>query len=190
MTKPTWKKRGGLLATTLPAVNPLPSVQEDNETTVYRSQALYPRKYILTGAIAAALLAGGWSTSAQAQEMSNSERLKKLEQAVGQLQEENANLKAQIHSEVASEISTMPAGKLNLSTPVTEMKLYGDLMLCYRVNEAVAAGLDANDTGQKNRLRYRLRLGSDIKVTDGWSMGVVLETGSIARGNHCDPLAR
>ena len=136
------------------------------------------KRQILTGAISAGI-AVAFCGNASAE--SESARLKKLEDAVSQLQAENAQLKDQIHTEVHSELATMPAGKLNISTPVTEMRLYGEAMSRYFVNEAVAAGKDAGDTGQKNRLRYRLRLGADIKVTDGWSMGVVLETNNAAR---------
>jgi outer membrane murein-binding lipoprotein Lpp len=137
------------------------------------------KRQILTGAISAGLVVAGCGAAAAAD--SESARLRKLEEAVSQLQQENEQLKNQIHTEVASEIATLPAGKINISQPVTEVKLYGELLTRYFVNEAVAAGRDAGDTGEKNRLRYRLRLGADIKVTDGWSMGVVLETNNAAR---------
>jgi Putative porin len=139
------------------------------------------KRQILTGSIAAVLVLG-CGGAAVAQDASESARIKRLEDAVAQLQAENKQLKDQIHTEVASEMSTMPAAKLDISSPVTSIQLFGDLMICYRVNEGVAAGLDASDTGQRDRLRYRLHLGANIRVTDGWTMGVVLETASIGRG--------
>ena len=139
-------------------------------------------KRILTGAIFTTFALSCRSTVMA--EDSNAARLKKLEAAVSQLQQENQDLKQQIHSEVSSELATLPAGKINISTPVTEMKLYGSLSMAYRIDEAVAAGRDASDTGEKNRLRYALRLGADVKVTDGWTMGVELQTASIGRGAY------
>jgi Putative porin len=138
------------------------------------------KRQILTGAITAGFVIACCSHAA-AQDASESSRLQKLEQAVNQLQQENQQLKDQIHTEVASEMSTMPAGKLDISTPVTSIQLFGELLIRYFVNEGVAAGRDAGDVGQEDRLRYRLRLGANIKVTDGWTMGVVLETNSAAR---------
>jgi hypothetical protein len=138
------------------------------------------KRQILTGAITAGFVVACCGQAA-AQDASESSRLQKLEQAVSQLQQENQQLKDQIHTEVASELSTMPAGKLDISTPVTSVQLYGELLIRYFMNEGAAAGRDANDTGQRDRLRYRLRLGTNIKVTDGWTMGVVLETNSAAR---------
>ncbi len=73
------------------------------------------------------------------------------------------------------------ASKLKLSDSVTEMKIFGEARLRYFVNEAEAAGLDAGDHGQRDRFRYRLRLGSDLKLHDGWSAGFLLETNNSAR---------
>jgi hypothetical protein len=140
------------------------------------------KKHLISGAITAGIVVACCG-SAVAQDASESARLKKLEDAVTQLQAENQHLKDLIHGEVASEISTMPAGKLDISTPVTSIQLFGDLLLCYRVNEGMAAGRDAGDTGQQDRVRYRLHLGANIRVTDVWTMGVVLETASIGRGS-------
>lgn len=112
---------------------------------------------------------------------SDAVRLQRLEDAVSALQKENASLKNQIHSEVSAEVATTPAGRINLSAPVSELKLYGEGRLRYFMNEGVAAGLDAGDTGQRERLRYRMRLGADIKFKDNWMLGVLLETGNVSR---------
>jgi len=108
-------------------------------------------------------------------------RLKKLEDAVTQLQQENAALKQQIQNEVHTEVSALPASKIDISAPVTKLRIYGEGRLRYFMNEGVAAGLDAGDTGQRERLRYRLRLGADINLQDNWMLGVLLETGNVAR---------
>jgi len=108
-------------------------------------------------------------------------RLQKLEQAVTQLQAENQQLKGQIQTEAAGPMTGVPEGKFDISQSVTSIQIFGELLIRYFVNEGAAAGRDAGDVGQEDRLRYRLRLGTNVKVADGWSMGVVLETNSAAR---------
>jgi hypothetical protein len=146
------------------------------------------KRQILTGAITAGFVVACCGTAAaQDASVSESARLQKLEQAVTQLQAENQQLKGQIQSEGASAMTGAgpmtgtPNGKFDISTPVTSIQLFGELLIRYFVNEGAAAGRDAGDVGQEDRLRYRLRLGTNIKVTDGWTMGVVLETNSAAR---------
>jgi len=138
-------------------------------------------RQILSGSIAAgiAIICSG---TAAAQDASNAARIEKLEQAVTQLQAENAQLKSQIQTEAAGPMTGMPEGKFDISSSVTAIQIFGDLMMCYRVNEGAAAGRDAGDVGQQDRLRYRLHLGTNVHVADGWTMGVVLETASIGRG--------
>jgi hypothetical protein len=143
------------------------------------------KRHLLSGAIAAGIVAA-CSGRAAAQDASESARLQKLEQAVSQLQQENQQLKSQIGTGAAQAASPgaapgQPNGKFDISSSVTSIRIFGDLGITYRVNEAVAAGRDANDTGQLDRLRYRLRLGTDVKVADGWTMGVVLETNANGR---------
>lgn len=108
-------------------------------------------------------------------------RLRKLEQAVEQLQKENAALKEQIHHEITPDVALPPASKIKLSDSVTEMRLYGEGRLRYFFNQGEAAGLDADDHGERYRLRYRLRLGADIKLQEHWMLGVLLETNNSAR---------
>src|SRR5690348_7484805 len=91
-------------------------------------------------------------------------RLEKLEDAVRALQKENDSLKAAIHGEVAREVAAAPAGKISISAPVSELRLYGEGRIRYFINEGIAAGRDAGDGGDRERFRYRLRLGADIKV--------------------------
>ena len=73
------------------------------------------------------------------------------------------------------------AAKLRLSDSITELKIYGEARLRYFMNEGEAAGLDAGDSGQRDRFRYRLRLGADLRLHDGWSAGFMLETNNSAR---------
>ncbi len=86
------------------------------------------------------------------------------------------------HHESTPDINTS-ASKLKLSDSVTQAKIYGEVRLGYRINEGEAAGLDAGDHGQRDRLRYILRLGTDIVLHDGWSAGFMFEEGNQARSS-------
>lgn len=137
------------------------------------------KRQILTGAITAGFVVACCG-SAKADD-TEAARLQKLEQAVTQLQAENQQLKGQIQSEAAGPMTGMPEGKFDISQSVTSIQIFGEVLIRYFVNEGAAGGRDAGDVGQEDRLRYRLRLGTNVKVADGWSMGVVLETNSAGR---------
>ena len=70
------------------------------------------------------------------------------------------------------------AGKLNLSAPVVDFKLSGDMRIRYENNGQVpetAAGAAAlvNET---SRQRFRFRLNGDVTLQKGWTTGFALET--------------
>ncbi len=132
---------------------------------------------ILAGTIALAITSAG----AFAADASEDARLQKLEAAVTQLQQENAALKSELDSQTSTDYASSAAAKIKMSDSITQMQLYGEARLRYFMNEGVAAGADAGDTGQRDRLRYRLRLGADFQLQDNWMFGVVLETNSSAR---------
>jgi len=128
---------------------------------------------ILSGTIALAIL----STAALAADNSDAARLKKLEDAVAHLQQENAALKSEIQAQhgTNTDFASSSAAKIKLSDSVSQLKIYGDFMLRYYINEGVAAGLDSGDTGLRGRLRYRLHLNADFQLNDNWMFGVRLE---------------
>lgn len=130
------------------------------------------RRSIIAGTLMTAICLG-----AKAEE-SESVRLKKLEDAVQTLKEENTALKKEIDT---TSSDTNAANKLKISPSVESISLYGEARLRYFSNMGEAAGKDAGDSAQRERLRYRLRLGSDIKLDDNWAVGVLLETGNVAR---------
>ena len=135
---------------------------------------------ILSGTIALALA----SAAAFAAD-SEDARLKKLEDAVNQLQKENAALKTELQSQGTptsnTDFASSAAAKIKMSDSITQLRLYGEFRLRYFMNEGTAAGLDSGDTGQRERLRYRLRLGADFQLQDNWMFGVLLETNSNPR---------
>ena len=87
------------------------------------------------------------------------------------------------------------ADKWKLSTSITEMELYGDIRLRYQYNggetkntgpvAAPGAGVaGTNDWQERERERYRLRLGLRGTLMDDWFFGVRLETSNNARSTN------
>jgi hypothetical protein len=78
--------------------------------------------------------------------------------------------------------------KWKLSPWLTELELFGDLRLRYeyrggRLPDHFQFGQDnANDWQERERERYRLRIGLRGTVLDDWFFGVRLETSASARG--------
>jgi len=76
-------------------------------------------------------------------------------------------------------VSNTSAGKMNLSSSITELKFSGDLRMRYEYNAqvpelAAGAAAVANET---SRQRFRLRFNTDILLQKGWNTGFGLETG-------------
>ncbi len=84
----------------------------------------------------------------------------------------------QVRTSMAEETETTSASKIKLSTPVKEMDIYGEYRLRYFHNDAKV--VTTGDTGAQDRLRYRLRLGADIKLGDNFLIGFLLEANNSA----------
>jgi len=86
------------------------------------------------------------------------------------------------------ESAATSAGKLKLSTPLTELELYGDARLRYEIRTAEAGAPDTitkpGDNTQRNRFRYRLRLGLRGILVDDWFFGLRLETSTNPRSTN------
>lgn len=86
------------------------------------------------------------------------------------------------------------AGKWKLSTSITEMELYGDIRLRYQYNGGETdntpvappgAGVaGTHDWQERERERYRLRLGLRGTLLDDWFFGVRLETNANDRSTN------
>jgi hypothetical protein len=86
------------------------------------------------------------------------------------------------------------ADKWKLSTSITEMELYGDIRLRYQYNSGETdntpvappgAGVaGTHDWQERERERYRLRLGLRGTLLDDWFFGVRLETSNNARSTN------
>jgi hypothetical protein len=153
------------------------------------------------------------SRPARAEEPSDADRLSRLERAVEQLQKRNAELEAEVRSlkkqtpkasapaevhpkspyegKAYVEYGTPPelvsAEKWKLSTPLTELELYGDARVRYEYRGGRLPSddpLNPNDWLERNRERYRVRLGLRGKLTDDWFFGLRLETSTSPRSTN------
>jgi hypothetical protein len=159
--------------------------------------------------------------SLKAENSSESERLERLERAVEQLQKRNAELEQEISTLKKQEVpapaegptkmqitqdgksyveKSVPIEKTNaekwkLSTPLTELELYGDVKLRYEYRggrtdsdsplDTPGPGVAGHDDWQeRKRERYRLRLGLRGTLLDDWFFGVRLETNQNPRSGN------
>jgi Putative porin len=79
------------------------------------------------------------------------------------------------------------ADKWKLSNALTELELYGDARLRYEYRGGRTAGDDAshpNDWLERERERYRLRIGLRGTLLDDWFFGVRLETSTSPRSTN------
>lgn len=93
-----------------------------------------------------------------------------------------------VRGELTKDAATTSAGKLKLSTPITEIELYGDARLRYEVRTARSGPPDTvtppGENTQRDRARYRLRLGLRGTLADDWFFGLRLETSSNPRSTN------
>ncbi len=95
----------------------------------------------------------------------------------------------EVRGELNKEFSQSPAGKMKLSTPLTELEIYGDARVRYEIrngNSGPPSTLVTNpdDAQQRNRHRYRLRLGIRGILVDDWFFGLRLETSTSNRSTN------
>ncbi len=93
----------------------------------------------------------------------------------------------EVRAELTKESASTSAGKLKLSTPITELELYGDARVRYEYRGGRTAGDDAehpNDWLERSRERYRVRIGLRGTLTDDWFFGIRLETSTSPRSTN------
>lgn len=95
----------------------------------------------------------------------------------------------EIRGELTKDFSGTPAGKLKLSTPLTELEIYGDARVRYEIrngNSGPPSTLvtDPDDAQQRNRPRYRLRVGLRGTLVDDFFFGLRLETSASSRSTN------
>src|SRR4029077_6158367 len=96
----------------------------------------------------------------------------------------------EVRTELVKESASTAAGKWKLSTPITEIELYGDVRLRYeyrggRLPDHDQFGQDnQNDWNERHRERYRLRVGLRGTLADDWFFGLRLETNTDPRSTN------
>ncbi len=86
-----------------------------------------------------------------------------------------------IRAELVKDFAATPAGKLNLSTPLTELKIAGDARVRF---ESRGGQLPTGDNLERDRFRYRFRAGLSGKVLNNWAFGTRLETATGSRSSN------
>src|SRR5438477_1004073 len=84
----------------------------------------------------------------------------------------------EVRAELTKEAATTSAGKWKLSNPNTELELYGDARVRYEYRGGETAGnvSQPHDWQERERERYRLRIGLRGTLADDWFFGIRLET--------------
>ena len=94
----------------------------------------------------------------------------------------------EVRGELQKDAAATSAGKLKLSTPITEIELYGDARLRYEIRTAQGGPPDTitppGENTQRDRARYRLRLGLRGILFDDWFFGLRLETSQNSRSTN------
>lgn len=94
-----------------------------------------------------------------------------------------------IRGELSRDFSTTPAGKLKMSQPLTELEIFGDARVRYEIrngNSGAPSTLvtNPNDAQQRNRARYRIRLGLRGTLVNDFFFGLRLETSTSPRSTN------
>src|SRR5437879_4990902 len=101
----------------------------------------------------------------------------------------------EVRAELTKQASETSGGKWKLSSPITEIELYGDIRLRYAYNGGqtddnsplarAANGVAGRDDWQeRERERYRLRLGLRGTLADDWFFGIRFETNTNPRSTN------
>jgi hypothetical protein len=94
----------------------------------------------------------------------------------------------EVRADLTKEAASTAAGKWKLSTPITELELYGDARMRYEIRTAEVGPPNTvdspGDNSQRNRSRYRLRLGLRGILMDDWFFGIRLETSTNPRSTN------
>lgn len=79
-----------------------------------------------------------------------------------------------------------PAGKLDISSNVTRLRLSGDARVRYQYDNEVTNPVGAPNERERNRYRYRLRFGAMADLGPKWTAAFRMETASSATSTNAD----
>ncbi len=105
-------------------------------------------------------------------------QIQQLQAKVDKLEREQADSTVSYSGTSAAAKDIIEENKVKLAADVTELKLFGDLRLRYQ-NDEFHPLLDVPPqvTDDRNRYRFRLRVGADVQLGDQFFAGVTLATG-------------
>jgi hypothetical protein len=83
----------------------------------------------------------------------------------------------EVRADMTRDFAQTNAGKINLSSSITELKLSGDFRYRWQYDDRQAQVASPNHVDQRSRHRFRLRLNADVTLTDGFYAGFALESG-------------
>ncbi|MGA3170642.1 MAG: putative porin [Chthoniobacteraceae bacterium] len=109
-------------------------------------------------------------------------QLQALQARVDKLQQEQADMTVNYSGTAAA--ATIEQGKVQLSSGVTDLKLFGDLRFRYQYDQFhPVVDLPVQATDDRNRYLFRLRIGADAQLGDDFFAGIVLATGQASDSN-------
>ena len=82
-----------------------------------------------------------------------------------------------LRTEMLKDFGSSPAGKLNVSSSISEFKISGDMRLRQQLESQSTTTAPSVDN-ERSRTRLRFRLNGDIALQQGWTTGFALETAS------------
>jgi hypothetical protein len=129
------------------------------------------------------------ANAARAQSAADFQALEKqiqdLQGKVDKLQREQADSTVSYSSTSAAEANAIEENKVKLAAGVTEMKLYGDLRFRYQYDQFhPLVDVPNQVTDDRNRYRFRLRIGADVQLGDQFFAGVTVATAQSADSNN------
>jgi len=93
----------------------------------------------------------------------------------------------EVRAELVKESASTAAGKWKLSAPITELELYADTRVRYEYRGGRLpdnSPTSPNDWYERDRERYRLRIGLRGILADDWFFGIRLETSASSRSTN------
>ena len=91
-----------------------------------------------------------------------------------------------LRTEMLKDFGTTSAGKLDISSAVTKLKITGDARVRYQFDNEQANPADAANDRDRNRYRYRVRLGLEAELGPKWTAATRLETANSATSTNVD----
>ncbi len=91
-----------------------------------------------------------------------------------------------LRAEMLTDFGHTSAGKLDISSAVTKLKITGDARVRYQFENQTDNPAGAKGDQDRNRYRYRVRLGLEAELGPKWTVATRLETADSATSTNAD----